>query len=284
MRSVLLRLAYDGTDFRGWQRQAPPGGGGPGKDAPAQGAPESAGGRRPDGRLPSGQSPGGRRSVQEAVEAALERMHGQPVALAGAGRTDSGVHAAGQAASFRTGITGMDPARFAPALNSLLPPDVRVLEASEASPGFHARLDASHRTYRYRFVCARQALPHEARYALQLWRRPRVALLNAYCRHLIGEIDCSIFAAAGDPSLSRMRHVSRASFFQEGCGLVFEITANAFLWKMVRSAAGTLLRCEEKSAPPEALRDAIASGQRSLAGPTLPARGLFLWKVGYRRI
>ena len=256
MRAVRLLLAYDGTDFCGWQRQA----------APA----ECAGGKGP-------------RSVQECVEAALARIHGRPVALAGAGRTDAGVHAAGQVASFLTDIKSMDPARFAPALNGLLPPDVRAIEARGAAPDFHARFDASSRTYRYRFVCGRRAFPHESRYALQIRRRPRVGLLNSYCRLILGETDCSLFAAAGDSSKSQSRRVSRASFFPEGDGLVFEVSANAFLWKMVRSLAGTFLHYEESGAPCEALREIIASGERRLAGPTLPPRGLFLWKVDYYR-
>jgi tRNA pseudouridine38-40 synthase len=226
--------------------------------------------------------------VQGVIEDALETMHHHPVALTGSGRTDSGVHAAGQAAHFHTDIDSIEPGRFAPALNGLLPPDARVLEAGEAPAGFHARFDARARTYRYFFVCARRALPHESRYALQLWRRPRVDLLNAYCRLLIGERDCSLFAAAGDVGasaacVSRSRHISRAAFFVEGPHLVFEISANAFLWKMVRSVAGTLLHYEERGAPPELLRDIIASGRRELAGPTLPPHGLFLWKVEYYR-
>ncbi|MCL2190381.1 MAG: tRNA pseudouridine(38-40) synthase TruA [Treponema sp.] len=250
-RTVRLRLAYDGTDFCGWQRQA--------------------------------NSGEGRRSVQECVEAALARMHKHPVALTGAGRTDSGVHASGQVAGFRTDIKNIEPGRFVQALNGLLPGDVRVLEARETVPDFHARFDASSRTYRYHFVCGRHALPHESRYALQLWRRPRVDLLNAYCRQLIGERDCSVFAAAGDSSRSRHRHVSRAVFFPEGDGLVFEICANAFLWKMVRSVAGTLLHYEERGAPPGLFREAVESGDRGLAGPTLPPQGLFLWRVAYHR-
>jgi len=257
MRTVKLRLAYDGTDFSGWQRQASP-------REPAQGAAAP-------------------RSVQECVEAALARMHGRPVAVVGAGRTDSGVHAVGQVAGFRTDIKSIEPGRFVPALNALLPRDVRILDARETLPDFHARFDAGSRTYRYRFVCGRIALPHENRYALWLRRKPRVDLLNAYCRRLLGEIDCSVFAAAGDPSKSRSRHVRRAVFFPEADGLVFEISANAFLWKMARSVAGTLLRLEERGSPPEALRDVVDSGDRALAGPTLPPRGLFLWKVDYRR-
>ena len=251
MRTVKLRLAYDGTDFCGWQRQA-------GADA-------------------------GRRSVQECIEAALAHMHKHPVALTGAGRTDSGVHAAGQVAGFGSDIANIEPGRFVQALNGLLPRDVRILEATEAVPDFHARFDASSRTYRYHFVCGRHALPHENRYALQLWRRPRVNLLNAYCRRLLGERDCSVFAAAGDSSRSRQRHISRAVFFPQGDGLVFEISANAFLWKMVRSVAGTLLHYEERDASPGLFLEAIESGDRGRAGPTLPPQGLFLWKVDYYR-
>jgi len=254
MRTVKLTLAYDGTDFCGWQKQSQ-----------ARGA------------------KAGPRSVQECVEAALARMHKHPVALTGAGRTDSGVHAAGQVAGFRSDIKNMEPGRFVPALNGLLPRDVRILEAVETIPDFHARFDASSRTYRYHFVCGRQALPHESRYALQTWHKPRIDVLNAYCRPLLGERDCSVFAAAGDSSKSGSRYISRAVFFQQGNGLVFEISANAFLWKMVRSVAGTLLHYEERGMPPEFMREILESGDRGLAGPTLPPQGLFLWKVDYYR-
>jgi tRNA pseudouridine38-40 synthase len=263
MRTIKLLIAYDGTGFCGWQRQA--------------------------GRNEAD------RSVQAVIEAALERMHGHPVAIAGAGRTDSGVHAAGQVASFHTDINSIKPDRFVPALNSLLPCDLRILQAIEVRSDFHARFDAKMRTYRYHFVCKRQALPHESRYALQVWCNPCIDLLNAYCRLLLGERDCSIFAASegrlasekgerlNDDRKSYSRYISNAIFFAEGSHLVFEISANAFLRKMVRSVAGTLLHYEERNAPPQLLREIIASGNRSLVGPTLPPQGLFLWKVDYYR-
>ena len=250
MRTIKLVIAYDGTDFCGWQKQ--------------------------DGNT-------GRRSVQAVIESALAQMHRHPVSLAGSGRTDSGVHAVGQVASFHTGIDSIKPDRFVPALNGLLPQDVRVLEAGEACPDFHARFDAKLRTYRYFFICGRQAPPHESRYALQLWRCPRLDLINAYCRRLLGERDCSMFAGARDSSKSHCRHISRAAFFYDGSRLVFEISANAFLWKMVRSVAGTFLRYEESGTPPQELAEMISRGDRSLAGPTLPPQGLFLWKVDYYR-
>ena len=250
MRTIKLLIAYDGTDFCGWQRQREP----------------------------------GARSVQAVVENALQRMHGHEVILTGSGRTDSGVHAAGQIAHFTTTIKKIEPPRFVPALNGLLPQDVRILKAEEADRDFHARFDACMRTYRYFFICERQALPHESRYAVQLWSHPPVNLLNTYCRLLQGERDCSVFTAAGDASLSRIRYISRAVFFAEGGRLVFEIAANAFLRKMIRSIAGTFLHHAQLESPPELVERIIASGDRSLAGPTMPPQGLFLWSVDYSQV
>ena len=246
-RNIKLILAYDGTDFLGWQRQ------------------------------------GAGRTVQAALENALEKIHKKPVALTGSGRTDTGVHAAGQCANFYTSIQSMEAGRFVPALNSLLPPDVRVLDAAETRRDFHARFDARLRTYRYYFVTRREAPPWELRYAWHLRRRPDIARLNEYARLFRGEMDCSAFAVPTDKSKSRSRYISRASFFIEGDRLVFEISANAFLWKMVRSIVGTFLRCEEKGFESDRLWEIIESRDWNLSGPIAPAEGLFLWKIDYYR-
>jgi tRNA pseudouridine38-40 synthase len=246
-RNIKLIVAYDGTDFRGWQRQGT----------------------------------SGERTVQALIENALEKLHKVPVPLTAAGRTDAGVHAAGQTANFYTTIDGMDAERFVPALNSLLPRDLRILSAEPALPEFHARFDAKSRTYRYHIVSGRHALPHELRYALQVWRRPGIACLNSYARQLRGEMDCTIFATPRDPSQSRSRYLFSAFFLVERDTLVFEITANAFLWRMVRSIVGTLLYCEEKNLTVNEFKTLLASRDRKLAGPTAPPQGLFLWKVGY---
>ena len=248
-RNIKLIIAYDGTDFCGWQKQE------------------------------------NDRTVQETIEKALEKMHNKPVALSGAGRTDAGVHAAGQAANFFTDIDSIAACRFVPALNSLLPQDVRILESSEVRSEFHARFSAKARMYRYQFICRPSCetptLPHENRYNLRLYRYPRLDLLNAYGRLILGETDCSIFAGAGDTSKSKKRYVYSARFYIEQNRLIFEIKANAFLRNMVRSAAATFLHYEEKDTQPEKLREIIASGERSLAGPTLPPQGLFLWQAEY---
>jgi len=139
-RNIKLIIAYDGTDFCGWQRQ--------------------------DNGT----------TVQGVIEDALEKMHGHSVNLTGSGRTDSGVHAVGQAANFYTDIESIPPERFAPALNSSLPQTVRVLESCEAGKEFHARFSAKARIYRYQFIC-RPLLPHENRYNLAItpYSAPRLA-------------------------------------------------------------------------------------------------------------
>ncbi|MDR3276805.1 MAG: tRNA pseudouridine(38-40) synthase TruA [Treponema sp.] len=251
LRNIRLLISYDGTDFAGWQRQ--------------------------DGQ--------GVRTVQAEIEAALVKLHKRPVDLAGSGRTDAGVHAAGQVANFYTDITGMGAERFVPALNSLLPRDLRILESREAAPSFHARFDASSRTYRYFFISGRRSLPAETRYALVLRKPPQIERLNAYGALLRGEMDCTLFASPADPGKSRRRYIFQACFYWErglfGPVLVFEISANAFLWKMVRSLAGTLLFYDEREYSPEEFQGIIQSGNRSLAGPTLPPQGLFLWKIDF---
>jgi tRNA pseudouridine38-40 synthase len=244
-RGVKLTLAYDGTDFSGWQRQ------------------------RSD------------RSVQGEVEKALERMHGHPVALTGSGRTDAGVHARAQVASFATDIDSIPINRFVPALNSLMPKDVRAAAAEEAPLGFNARFDARSRTYRYFMLPGGRALPHERLYAWELPRWPDLARLNAMASCLRGELDFSAFCVPRDKSLSRFRYLKGASFFMEGERLVFEISANAFLWRMVRSLVGSLVAFEAKGCPPGHFRAVLESKDRSLAGETAPARGLFLWRVEY---
>jgi tRNA pseudouridine38-40 synthase len=253
LRNIMLTLAYDGANFFGWQRQ----------EARDKGSSSET------------------RTVQGVIEGALEKLHKAPVAVNGSGRTDTGVHAAAQVANFHTAIRGMEACRFVPALNSLLPHDVRVLDARETGAGFHARFDARLRTYRYYFTTRRDALPWELRYAWHIRRQPDIGLLNEYSRLFRGEMDFTAFAIPGDKSKSRFRYIANACFFFEGDKLVFEITANAFLWRMVRSIAGTLIRFEEKKFDPQYLREVIESRNRKLTGPTAPAEGLFLWRVDF---
>ncbi len=244
-RNIRLELAYDGTDFSGWQRQK------------------------------------GARSVQEELERALFAMHSHPVQTVGAGRTDAGVHAHRQVANFYTDIRSIPAEKFVPALNKLLPRDVRILGAEDAELDFHARYDARLRRYRYFTLCGSVFDPFRLRYAHQLYRRPDIEVLNGMASALLGEIDFTALSSARDTSLSRCRFVHEASFRWEGNMLVFEIAANAFLWRMVRSIVGTLFWLEASGKGASELRAILASKDRSLAGPTASARGLFLWNVEY---
>jgi len=245
MQNIRLTLAYDGTDFAGWQRQ---------KDA---------------------------RTAQEELEKALGTMHGHPVPTVAAGRTDSGVHARGQVANFYTDIRSIPAQRFLPALNKLLPRDLRILGAEEVDYDFHSRYDARLRRYRYFTACGGAPDPVRLRYAHFIRRRPDLAVLNRMSSRLLGETDFTALSSARDESLSRSRFVHEASFRWEGESLVFEIAANAFLLRMVRSIVGCILDFEAGGRDGDDFAALLASRDRSAAGPTAPARGLFLWNVEY---
>jgi len=250
LRNIALRISYDGSGFLGWQRQN-----------------DTAAGKG--------------RTVQEAIERALEKMHGHPVPLCGSGRTDSGVHAAGQVANFFTDIERIPAERFLNALNSHLLRDIRIIASWEVPFDFHARFNARARTYRYFIYCGKHPLAHEMPYLWYLGRWPDVAKLNRMASYLSGEIDFTTFTATGDKSRSRCRYLYGAHFYPEGEKLVFEITANAFLWKMVRSITGTLIYLEEKGFPPDEFERLLLARNRKVAGPTAPGQGLFLWDVRY---
>ena len=244
-RNIRLTLSYDGTDFSGWQRQ---------RNA---------------------------RSAQEELEKALSKMHGDAVLTVAAGRTDAGVHALGQTANFYTDIRSIPAGKFVPALNKLLPRDLRVLESRDAEFDFHSRYDARLRRYRYFAVSGPSPDPFKLRYAHYLRRRPDLSRLNAMASRLLGENDFTSFSSARDESLSRSRLVYEASFRWEADLLVFEIAANAFLLRMVRSIVGSLFAFEAEGRDADWVSGAMSAKDRDLAGPTAPARGLFLWNVEY---
>lgn len=267
LRNIRLLVAYDGGSYGGWQRQ---------KNSP---------------------------SIQGELEAALAKMHARTLPLFAAGRTDAGVHARGQVANFYTDIRSIPAERFVPALNKLLPRDIRVLEAAEAGFDFHSRFDARLRRYRYYVAVGRTVDPFSLRYAHQVHRAPNLSSLNAAASLLLGENDFSALSSARDPSPSKRRNVLEAAFRWDsgpgggagpasaGAFLVFEIAANAFLLRMVRSVVGSLLHWEAESRTlspggggayaAEMTARALATGDRELAGPTAPARGLFFWAAEY---
>jgi tRNA pseudouridine38-40 synthase len=246
-RNIKVTLAYDGTDFQGWQLQKKG------------------------------------RTVQGVMQDGLGRMHGHPVHVLAAGRTDSGVHATGQVANFHSDLDSIAPERFRDAVNSFLPCDVRVLASEEVGPRFHARRSARLRIYRYYIVNGPVLLPHLRNY--RHWVRHPLDLkqLNEMASVLIGEHDFTSFCAEGDANVSKVRQVLVSSFHVEGDTMVYTIAASSFLWKMVRTVIGTFLMLEDQGLGAPDLRRIIGSGLRANAGGTAPARGLFLERVLYEQ-
>ena len=238
-------LAYDGTDFCGWQMQK------------------------------------NMRTVQGVLANALETMHKHPVRIAAAGRTDAGVHARGQVVSFLTDLHSIPGWKFRDAVNFYLPRDAVVLESSEADHGFHARFSAKQRMYCYYTAVSPVALPWICRYAARRREFPDLNRINRMASLLTGEQDFSTFAAAGEKSVSRKRRVYSAHFYMEGQFLVFRIKADSYMYKMVRSLVGTMLELHDNGATHDEFRSVLEGRKRELAGTTAPANGLFLEKVYY---
>lgn len=280
--TILLRLAYDGTDFSGYQVQhgrRREGAQHPGLQKHTQ---------HPDPQEDTHRSsPQEHRTVQGVVEDALAAIHRSPVPTVCAGRTDAGVHAVGQYLSFETDHQGIPPNQFAAALNSHLPRDVRATGSWEREPPFHARYDALRRHYRYYLYISPWDLPHRRRYAWRLPAAPSLDALNEDVRHVLGTHDFTTFAARRGGEGTMVRTVDTACFVvgsQEET-LEFHISANGFLWRMVRSIVGTCIareRARQRGNHPGPPVDAlVAARDRSLCGPTAPAAGLFLHEVDY---
>ena len=245
MKRIVLTISYDGTDFCGWQIQP------------------------------------GKRTVQGELEAALSKITGeQRVVVTGSGRTDSGVHAERQIAHFDTG-SSVPPERFRPALNTVLPADVKCLASEEAREGFHARFSAKRKTYRYSFYLSDTELPLKSRYAVRIDPKTDVNAMAEGAKTLVGTHDFSCFLASNSSVKDAVRTVYSATVAQKGENVFFEICGNGFLYNMVRIAAGTLLKAGDHKISPESIAEIVEKKDRSLAGMTMPPQGLTLVSVEY---
>jgi tRNA pseudouridine38-40 synthase len=242
MKNYKIVLGYEGTDFRGWQRQ-----------------------------------PGGR-TVQGTLEEALRKITGKRTVVHGAGRTDAGVHALGQAASFRGAFKLTDEVLLR-ALNAVLPDDVRVFSLEEASPDFHARRSARSKLYRYRIARASQPSPLDRRFVLH-WPYPlRLGKMREAAGLFARTADFTAFSSNRDRS--PVRTVTRSELRRSGGEIVYTIEAAGFLRYMVRTIVGTLLEVGRGRISPEDVEEIFRRGDRSLAGPTAAAKGLTLVRVDY---
>jgi tRNA pseudouridine38-40 synthase len=245
MTTFKITVAYDGGPFVGWQRQA-------------------------EGT-----------SIQGLIEEALAELDGRDVAVAGAGRTDAGVHACAQVASF-TLVRDTSPDVVVRSLNGKLPPEIRVQAAEEVPASFHARFDATSKRYRYRLWNADVLNPFERAY---LWHVPGpldVAAMEEAARAVEGRHDFAAFQTVGGSGGPTVRVVTLSTIARRDDGLVtYEVEGEGFLRHMVRAIVGTLVDVGRGRRDPGWMRELIASRDRSQAGRTAPAHGLFLVSVGY---
>ena len=248
MRTIKLILAYDGAEFHGWQIQP---------DKP---------------------------TVQGEVMRALEEVTGVRTHVDASGRTDAGVHALAQVASFHTDAR-IPCDKLSKALNRLLPPSIRILAVEEVDERFHARFQATAKTYRYRIYHGKVCPPHLWRlvhhypYPLDVEAMRRAAAL------FLGAHDFTSFAATQElPEGSRVRTLFSSELTEEDQELVYTVRGSGYLHHMVRNIAGTLLEIGKGNLQPADVPRILEARNRSAAGPTAPAKGLWLVSVEYGRM
>ena len=244
MRTLQLTLAYDGTNYVGWQRQA-------------NGV-----------------------SIQQLVEEAFVPLVGSMPTVAGASRTDAGVHALGQVASVSLD-TAYESAAIQGALNFRLPPDIRVAAIADQRIGFHARSHAIGKTYRYRVSVSPVLSPFDRWF---VWHAPEARDVDAMRRAaaaLIGRHDFASFQARGTTIVDTTRTIQRLDIRTADGELVVEVDGDGFLRHMVRAIVGTLVECGSGARAPEGMAAMLAARDRQAAGATAPASGLTLMSVRY---
>jgi tRNA pseudouridine38-40 synthase len=245
MRNIRLLIEYNGSNYQGWQVQL-------------KGL-----------------------TIQGMIEEKLTLITGEVIHLIGSGRTDSGVHAFGQVANFKT-KSKLDVHSVQRALNSLLPPDIVIQRAEEVEEDFHARRESKSKVYEYRILNQdiRSAFRHE--YAWHIPQKLDLEEMRKATQILIGEHDFSSFRSVGSPTRTTIRRIIRTEWKRDREGLIrFEIEANGFLKQMVRALVGTLVEVGRGKIDSEEFQKILDSKNRREAGPTAPAHGLFLKEVKY---
>lgn len=239
MKRILLTVAYDGTNYHGWQIQ------------------------------PNGVT------IEEKLNQAILELTGEVVQVSGSSRTDAGVHALCNMAVFDT-ESRIEAHKFAGALNARLPEDIRVMESKEVDVDFHPRFVDTHKTYEYRIYRGRIQSPIGRNYAHHVYVPLDVAKMQQASNVLLGEHDFKSFCSAGAQVKSTVRTLYEASFREEGDDLVFTITGNGFLFNMVRIIVGTLIEVGMGRISPTEMVSILEACDREAAGPTAPAKGLML--------
>ncbi len=241
-----LTIAYDGTNYAGWQIQP------------------------------------GQVTIQEMIEGAIEATAGKKVKLHGSGRTDRGVHARGQVAHFDL-ETRMTTRSILFALNSRLPPDIRILKVKKVSDKFHARRTAHSKEYRYQIFNGEILQPNERLYAVQIHRPLNLDLMREGAKRFEGEHDFKPFMANPQREIdSTVRHITSFTIVKKGKMITLRVRGNGFLYKQVRSMAGMLIRVGHGQEKPERITELLDNASpRTAHVPSAPPQGLTLWRVWY---
>ncbi len=273
MKRYQIVVAYDGTRYFGWQYQP------------------------------------GRPTIEEELNKALKKMTGDSIAVIGASRTDSGVHAGGIAAVFDSETT-IPADRLLFSLNSYLPPDIRILASGETADDFHPRHCASEKTYEYHIQMGKSPLPTRRLYSHWVPQRLDVAAMEKAGQYLVGTHDFKSFCSPRTEAETTVRTIRRleveeeagagagsgtladvhSEVFSEACSstvpdafpeVVIRVAGNGFLYNMVRIISGTLIKVGKHGWPPEYVQEILEGKDRTLAGETAPAKGLFLKKIDF---
>lgn len=245
-RNIKLVIAYDGSAYHGWQRQAD-----------------------------------GLDTVQLQIEQAAGRVMGHPVTVFGAGRTDAGVHATGQVANFYTANFGIPLRSCRRAINARLPGDIAIRSADDVPDHFHSSRSAVGKTYRYRIHVAPARAVMLAREVFHYWRGLDVDVMRAAAARLLGRHDFRGFASSADARQDTVRRLWRCDAAQAAGEIHITVEGEAFLYNMVRNIAGTLIEIGRGLWPADRIDRILATCDRHLAGPTAPAGGLSLIAVQY---
>jgi len=245
---IVFTVAYDGTHFCGWQVQK------------------------------------NKRTVQGVLERAIAEATGESVRVTGSGRTDSGVHAAGQVCHFDI-TTSIPPEKLYLCVNQALPPDVSVLSSGAAEDGFDCSRSAKKKTYRYCIYSAPAKNPLLERYCVKVAAYPDISLMRKAAKYFVGEHDFKAFCASGSSAKTTVRKIYSLDISEEeifGAKVIsFYVCGGGFLYNMVRSMAGELLEVGFKRLPPEAVKKSLDIPDRSAIGRTMCAKGLTLMSVEY---
>jgi len=244
MRNLRFTVAYDGTNYSGWQRQT------------------------------------NALAVQELIEKALTKICKEQITIFGSGRTDAGVHALGQVVSFRT-TCSIPVERLNAALNGLLPTDIVTREGQEVSSAFHARSSAKEKQYRYLIYNDPMPSPFCRHYAWQLFRPLDFRAMQQAAECFIGTHDFSAFRSTGGGPKKPVRTMYLSNWKRQGLFLEYEVRGTGFLYHMVRNMVGAMVAIGRNKIPADAISESLLSKERHLKWTTAPAHGLYLVSVTY---